>query len=420
MITAHFAAHGLIEGRDILLGNSPNRVMPGRLVERVAASDKIIAGLHPETPGLIRRIYSRIVTKGKLHATNSMTAEVVKTLENAYRDVRIAYATEVARYCDAHDIDFFSLRDSVNTLAKQQDAASSDPQAVPSGGMLVPMLGVGGHCLPKDGILLWWRALEAGEDTSRSLILEARRINDESPAETLRLAERAFGSLSGRRVALLGAAYRGNSEDTRNSPTLFFARLLQAHGAQVRIHDPYVRATDANLKQFGVANVFTRELPDAVGDAEVIVLCCPHRVYAEGWTAVRGAAPNAKHVVDACNLMRAAEVEGCGLGYAGIGRGRLAPPAALVQAVFAGFRSVEVGVANEVDELVRFLNQHASSPFNRVSFSEVLRIAATCPTGCVIREPATIPAPDRRGPPSRLLATAAGLPASGVEVPAQA
>ena len=157
-----------IEGRDILLGNSPNRVMPGRLVERVAASDKIVAGLHPETPGLIRRIYARIVTKGKLHATNSMTAEVVKTLENAYRDVRIAYAAEVVRYCDEHDIDFFALRDAVNALAKQQDTASSDPQAVPSGGLLVPMLGVGGHCLPKDGMLLWWRALEAGEDNSRS------------------------------------------------------------------------------------------------------------------------------------------------------------------------------------------------------------------------------------------------------------
>jgi UDP-N-acetyl-D-mannosaminuronic acid dehydrogenase len=70
VVTDHFAKHGLVEGRDILLGNSPNRVMPGRLVERVAASDKVIAGLHPETPGLIRRIYSRIVTKGTLHATN--------------------------------------------------------------------------------------------------------------------------------------------------------------------------------------------------------------------------------------------------------------------------------------------------------------------------------------------------------------
>ncbi|HQN11628.1 MAG TPA: nucleotide sugar dehydrogenase, partial [Quisquiliibacterium sp.] len=210
-----FARHGLVEGRDVLLGNSPNRVMPGRLVERVAASDKLVAGLHPLTPKLIARIYARIVTTGRLHETNSMTAEVVKTLENAYRDVRIAFAAEVARYCDDHDIDFYALRDAVNARLAQADAASGDATAVPSGGVLVPTTGVGGHCLPKDGILLWWRALEAGVDTSKSLILQARTINDESPGCLVTLAERAHGSLRGRTVALMGVAYRFDSEDTR-------------------------------------------------------------------------------------------------------------------------------------------------------------------------------------------------------------
>jgi len=409
VITDHFASHGLVEGEDILLGNSPNRVMPGRLVERVASSDKIIAGLHPETAGLIRRIYSRIVTKGNLHATNSLTAEVVKTLENAYRDVRIAYAAEVARYCDAHDIDFFALRDAVNILAKQQDTASSDPHSVPSGGLLVPMLGVGGHCLPKDGVLLWWRALEAGEDSSRSLILESRRINDESPRELLRLVERAIGSLSGRRVALLGTAYRGNSEDTRNSPTLFLARGLRSHGVPMRIHDPYVHPTDANLKHFGMADLFTRELRDAVGDAEVLIVCCPHRVYADGWAAIRAAAPAARYVVDACHLMRAADVVESGMTYMGIGMGQETPPAELVLAVLAGFRAVETGVANEVEELVRFLNRNRTGlPFNRLEFGDIQRIAATCPTGCAIATPGPVKVPNRSVPPSRLVAIAAG------------
>jgi UDP-N-acetyl-D-mannosaminuronate dehydrogenase len=83
VVRPFFAERGLEEGRDILLGNSPNRVMPGRLVERVAAADKLVAGLHPATPQLIKRLYSRIVTGGELHATNSLTAEIVKTLENA-------------------------------------------------------------------------------------------------------------------------------------------------------------------------------------------------------------------------------------------------------------------------------------------------------------------------------------------------
>ncbi len=99
-----------------------------------------------------------------VYRTNSLTAEIVKTLENAYRNVRIAYAAEVARYCDAHDVDFFALRDKVNAAMSRGDDASADPRAVPSGALLVPTVGVGGHCLPKDGILLWWRAIEANED----------------------------------------------------------------------------------------------------------------------------------------------------------------------------------------------------------------------------------------------------------------
>jgi UDP-N-acetyl-D-mannosaminuronate dehydrogenase len=65
------------------------------------------------------------------------------------------------------------------------------------------MVGVGGHCLPKDGILLWWRKIENGADTSNSLIIQSRTINDESPGETIALAERAFGDISGKKIAVL-------------------------------------------------------------------------------------------------------------------------------------------------------------------------------------------------------------------------
>jgi UDP-N-acetyl-D-mannosaminuronic acid dehydrogenase len=379
-------------------------------VERVAASDKIVAGLHPDTPGLIQRIYRRIVTGGTLHPTNSMTAEVVKTLENAYRDVRIAYAAEVVRHCDEHDVDFFALRDQVNARARQSDGASADAQAVPTGGLLVPMLGVGGHCLPKDGVLLWWRALEAGEDTSRSLILEARRVNDESPAATLALAERLTGPLGGRTVALLGAAYRGNSEDTRNSPTLYFARLLRSRGVTVRVHDPYVYERDANIRAFGLADAFTRDLQAAVADAEVVVCCAPHKVYADGWAELCAQAPALRFVIDACNLLSREAVVAQGLGYTGIGRGTRAPSAGLVEAAYRGFVQVERGVANEVQELVEFLNaRYADSDFTRVRFADVQRIAATCPTGCAIVDPG--PAQPVPGLASRLVAAAARVAA---------
>ncbi|HEX7049740.1 MAG TPA: nucleotide sugar dehydrogenase [Longimicrobiales bacterium] len=409
VIREHFAAYGLIEGRDILLGNSPNRVMPGRLVERVTESDKIVAGLHPATPKLIERLYRRIVTKGTLHPTNSLTAEVVKTLENAYRDVRIAYTAEVVRYCDAHDIDFYRVRDAVNARLAQVDGASSDPNAVPSGGLLIPTVGVGGHCLPKDGILLWWRAIESGEDTSRSLILEARRINDESPAETVRLAERHFGPLDGRPIALLGAAYRFNSEDTRNAPTLVLARQLLEKGCAVRIHDPFVKPDDQNLLRFGLEAHFTNDLEHALDGAALAIVCTGHRLYADERDRIL-AAPSLEGVVDGANLYRREDFADRGIGYAGIGRGRGVPSPDFIDFVHDGFRCVERGVANEVRALGEFLNErYAADGFNRVDFEDVRRIAGTCVTGCAIAEAGPVEdVPAYDGFSSRLVAAAAG------------
>jgi UDP-N-acetyl-D-mannosaminuronic acid dehydrogenase len=384
LIRDHFAKFGLVEGRDILLGNSPNRVMPGRLVERVAASDKIVAGLRAATPLLIERLYRRIVTQGRLYPTNSLTAEIVKTLENAYRDVRIAAAAEIVRYCDEHDIDFFALRDQVNHRLGQSDTASGNPLAVPTGALLVPMLGVGGHCLPKDGILLWWRKLAARESTDRSLIIESRRINDESPKATLDLAEASFGQLHDCKVALLGAAYRADSEDTRNSPTFALAHLLLERGCRVVIQDPHVRQRDPNLVRLGLDTHFTTDVHEALDGADYVFFCIGHAAYRE---PARGllASTSVRGVVDACNLCPPDEVRSAKAPYVGIGRGRTAPEPGLVGFVLDSFRAIERGVANEVNELVNFLNQrYADTEFSRADFNEVRRLAGTCTTGCVI------------------------------------
>ncbi|HEY7028353.1 MAG TPA: UDP binding domain-containing protein, partial [Gemmatimonadales bacterium] len=220
-------------------------------------------------------------------------------------------------------------------------------------------------------------------------------------------AERTFGSLRGRRVALLGAAYRGNSEDTRNSPTLYFARLLRERGIPFIIHDPYVYPEDQNLRRFELGGHFTRELPVALEGAEVVALCTPHRVYAEGWEEIRRESRQLVAVLDACHLLpRATSFDG--LKHSGIGRGRHKPSPALVDAVFAGFQAVEIGVGNEVQALVQFLNsRYADTEFNRVRFEDVQEIAGTCPTGCAIADPAGVPSvPVVEGFESRLVAVA--------------
>ncbi len=387
LIKSHFEKYGLTEGKDILLGNSPNRVMPGRLVERITLADKLIAGLHPETPRMIHEIYKHIVRKARLHMTNSMTAEVTKTLENAYRDVRIAFSAEIARYCDENNIDFHTLRIEVNKRLQQEDSASANPNEVPCGGILIPMLGVGGHCLPKDGILLWWRKYLAGCDHSNSLILHSRIINDEAPAKSLTHIKKAFGHLNIRKIAVLGAAYRFNSEDTRNSPSLQFALLALKDKFDVIIHDPFVKATDQNLEKLKLTGYFTNDLEIAVSDADCIVLGTAHECYINKPAELIQKANKVKAIYDGCNAFCEPGVVPGHIAYTGIGKGKNEPSQKLVDFTFLSFRLMEIGIANEVYQLCEFLNEnYAENDFQQVQFPEVQRLAASCSTGCLIQD----------------------------------
>jgi UDP-N-acetyl-D-mannosaminuronic acid dehydrogenase len=390
IIRDHFKKHGMHEGMDILLGNSPNRVMPGRLVDRIRKSDKLAGGLHPDTSGLIERLYNHIVSEGKIYKTNSLSAEIVKTLENAYRDVRIAFSSEIARYCDDHDIDFYQVRDTVNFQLSQSDDASSDPNAVPAGGMLIPMLGVGGHCLPKDGVLLWWRRMGDDAAVSKSLILNARLINDDSPELTYNQAVRYFKDLDGARIALLGVAYRFNSEDTRNSPTLSLANHLRKKGIKYIMHDPYVKADDQNLLKDNQASYFTSDLDKAIDSADYIIMCTAHMDYMENAGKIL-TAPSLKGVFDACNLYDAEFFASSGVKYIGIGRGSKKPDEEFTKFVYESFRVMEKGLANELLSLIDFYNANfVSDEYNKVDFKTVQILAATCSTGCEIADPGPI------------------------------
>jgi len=403
LIREYFMKYGLKEGKNILLGNSPNRVMPGRLVERIKSSDKLAGGLHPETPKLISRLYSHIVTKGTVLQTNSLTAEIVKTLENAYRDIRIAFSTEIVRYCDKKNINFYDVRDMVNSLLSQSDKATADPNVVPSGGILIPMLGVGGHCLPKDGILLWWRNIEKAKDTSNSLILNSRIINDESPSYTFQQAEEYFGSLKNKKIALLGVAYRFNSEDTRNSPTLTLANYLREQGINYIMHDPYVKEDDQNLLKFKQDTHFTRNLTEALKDADYVFMCTAHKYYIENGNLILSN-NEIKGVMDGCNIYDPDIFKSSGINYGGIGRGAAKPEQKFINFVDDSFRALEKGLANELLRLIEFYNgNYVHDEFNKVDFHEVQRFAKTCSTGCEIADPGKVDSvPEYKGFSSRL------------------
>jgi len=383
----HFKKYGLEEGKDILLGNSPNRVMPGRLVERIRDADKLAGGLHPETPKLIAKLYDHIVTNGEVFQTNSLTAEIVKTLENAYRDVRIAFSTEIVRYCDEHNIDFYKVRDKVNKRLAQTDNATTDPNAVPSGGILIPMLGVGGHCLPKDGILLWWRNNQKGNDSSKSLILESRLINDASPVYTFKQAEKEFGNLQDKKIALLGVAYRFNSEDTRNSPTLVLANYLRENNVEYIMHDPYVKNDDQNVLRFKQQDHLTHDLKKAIEFADYVFICSAHKEYIDQAESIISA-ENIKGIFDASNIYSRTQFASNPEKYAGIGKGIEEPTNDFVDFVYESFRAMEKGLGHELLGLINFYNEnYAFDEYNKVKFKDVQRLAKTCSTGCEIADP---------------------------------
>jgi UDP-N-acetyl-D-mannosaminuronic acid dehydrogenase len=157
-----------------------------------------------------------------------VTAELVKTVENAYRDVQIAFANEVALICEAVGGDVWKVRELVNKT--------------PYRNMHLPGAGVGGHCIPKDPWLLAYGAKDQG--VPLQLIPAARAVNNGMPLHMAELVQKALASvgcdIAGARVLVLGYAYLEDSDDTRNSPSETLVARLKYLSAQVVIHDPYV------------------------------------------------------------------------------------------------------------------------------------------------------------------------------------
>jgi UDP-N-acetyl-D-mannosaminuronic acid dehydrogenase len=226
---------GLILNRDFYLGNCPERVMPGKLLANLQNVSRVVGGMTPETAETLSNLY-RYVVQADLDPTDCVTAELVKTVENAYRDVQIAFANEVALVCEAIGGNVWNVRDLVNKSPYRQ--------------MHLPGAGVGGHCIPKDP---WLLAYGAREVLPLRLIPAARAINDDMPAHVLELIMKALETVNCQpqdaRILVFGYAYLEDSDDTRNSPSEVLIRHLNGLGADVIVHDPYVPQYQGNWRR---------------------------------------------------------------------------------------------------------------------------------------------------------------------------
>jgi UDP-N-acetyl-D-mannosaminuronic acid dehydrogenase len=198
------------------------------------------------------QLYHEIVI-ADLDCTDIVTAELTKTTENAYRDVQIAFANEVARICEVTGADVWRVRELVNKSPGRQ--------------MLLPGAGVGGHCIPKDP---WLLAHAADGHFEPILIPAAREVNSSMPGHMITLLEEGLAEVGLRIhdavIAVLGYAYLEESDDTRNSPSEEFVRLLSALSSEVRIHDPWVKE-------------YQGDLLDLIEGSDAVVIMVAHHHY---------------------------------------------------------------------------------------------------------------------------------------------
>jgi hypothetical protein len=152
-----------------------------------------------------------------------------------------------------------------------------------------------------------------------------------------------------------------------------------------------VNPGDANLVRSGFENHFTRSLDEAVGSAEIVVLCAAHAAYRDLPAALLAQRGGGKQLFDGCGLTGPRGAKSGPMSVPGLGKGRGAPSPALLDFVEAGFRAVELGVANETAALMEFLNaRYSLDGYNRADFRDVQRLAATCVTGCRIVDPGPV------------------------------
>lgn len=246
-------SNGLRVGEDLYLAYCPERALPGNLLHELIHNFRVIGTIDERSGELAKTLYKSFV-KGEIEIIDPLTAEMVKLVENSYRDVNIAFANEVARICEALGVDVRRVRQLANKH--------------PRVNMLIPGIGVGGSCLTKDPWFLYWVSKDRGYVPN--LIRRARELNAEMPYHYVEILDEVIKQLKGGRsgiVAVLGSTYKGDVPDLRETPVEPFVKELVKKGHVVRIYDPLVRPS------FGE---YVADMLDAVKGADVVAFTTDH------------------------------------------------------------------------------------------------------------------------------------------------
>nr|MBN1228744.1 nucleotide sugar dehydrogenase [Anaerolineae bacterium] len=239
-------ATGLIVGDTVFLAHCPERILPGDIFHEIVHNDRIIGGINEKTREMAAGMYETFV-KGEMFLTDDITAELAKLMENTYRDVNIALANEFAAVAEGLAIDG---QEAIRLANKH-----------PRVNILSPGIGVGGHCIPIDP----WFIKEIDPSNSR-LIFASRLINDGMPARVAARIRRLTRDVSSPKLVIIGASYKPDVDDPRESPAIEIVHLLREDGYTLEHYDPLIEGMGYS------------SLAEICRGADLLVVLVPHRV----------------------------------------------------------------------------------------------------------------------------------------------
>jgi len=255
----------------------PERVLPGKIIEELVENDRIVGGINKESSEKVAEFYRTFVS-GEVLITNSKTAELCKLIENAYRDVNIAFANEVSVICEKYGIDVWELRELANRH--------------PRVNILLPGVGVGGHCIAVDP---WFIVSDAKNEAK--LIRTAREVNNyktEWVIEKIKNEALKFELEKKQKpkIALMGLAYKPDIDDLRESPALYIARRLKTEGLDILAVEPNIEFH----KEFEII-----DYKEAIKKADIVAFLVAHKEFkllSKNYEQIKN-----KQVLDFCGVI---------------------------------------------------------------------------------------------------------------------
>ncbi|NBR51748.1 MAG: nucleotide sugar dehydrogenase [Alphaproteobacteria bacterium] len=260
------AQSGLKKDEDFYLAYSPEREDPGNETFSTSTIPKIVGADTPLSRDMVAAVYEDVISE-VVSVASSRTAEAIKLTENIFRSVNIALVNELKVIFDAMDIDVWDVIDGAATK--------------PFGFMpFYPGPGLGGHCIPIDPFYLTYKAREY--DVPTRFIELAGEINTKMPHLVVAKTGKALSlvsqkALNGSSILIIGMAYKKNVDDMRESPSLVLTELLEAEGAKVAYHDPYVTVIPPTRQHDDLAGRESLELtPETISQADAVLISTNH------------------------------------------------------------------------------------------------------------------------------------------------